>query len=333
MQPTRTRTTQSGSGDLLLLLRLFLGALIALWVIDVLVNLELVRGFFLDHDALGSPQSFAGLLLGELQIAVAAAVAAWLVGLAVERFVAASRRDREAVAFLSATTVALAVLVKTAAWHSVLHSVGSKLLVSAVAGLVAWPVLRFLTRARRIDAWGIPEIIQWTLLPALAITFANDSLKRALAGSPPLVLVWVLGVCAGLCAALLFVRTRPRTRGSWVVWLPVLAAILLAGHACVNSWTCGRFDYEGVPPRRSEGRPPIFLIVLDTVRADHLRCYGARTVGERRADRHAGRLARRLDRSRARLHLHGKNRVGPRSPLQSGTNDGPRRSHGDPTLR
>ncbi len=151
---------------------------------------------------------------------------------------------------------------------------GSKLLVSAVAGLVAWPVVRFLTRARRIDARGIPEIIQWTLLPALAITFASDSLKRALAGSPPRALVWVLAVCAGLCVALLFVRTRPRTRGSWVVWLPVLAAVLLAGHACVSFWTYGSFDYEGVPPRRAEGRPPIFLIVLDTVRADHLRCYG-----------------------------------------------------------
>jgi len=185
MRSNKIQIHARAGADRLLAVRLFLGALVALWVLDVLLSLGLLKAFLLHHEALGRAQDFAGLLVGELQIAIGAAVVAWFAGAAVGLVLAKSRRDREAVAFLSALIVVLVVLAKTPDWHFTSASFGRKLLVSAVTGFIAWPTVRFLMRARRVDAWGVGEIIQWALVPALVVGFANEALNQVVSGALP----------------------------------------------------------------------------------------------------------------------------------------------------
>ena len=260
--------------DRLLAVRLFVGALVALWVLDVLLSLGLLKAFLLHHEALGRVQDFAGLLVGELQIAIGAAAVAWFAGTAVGLVLAKSRRDREAAAFLSALMVVLVVLAKTPDWHFTSASFGRKLLVSAVTGFIAWPTVRLLMRARRADARGVGEIIQWALVPALVVGFANEALNRVVSGGLPAAAVSAVAGGAFLLVAVLSLGARPTRRRSWVRWFPVLVAVLLAAHSCISFWTCGSYDYGATTARSPGNRPHIILIIMDTVRADHMRCYG-----------------------------------------------------------
>jgi hypothetical protein len=260
--------------DLLLALRLFLGALVALWVLDVLLSMGFLKAFLLHHEAPGRAQDFAGLLVGELQIAIGVAVVAWFAGAAVGLVRARSRWDREAVSFLSALMVALVVLAKTPDWHFTSASFVRKLIVLVVTGSIAWPTARLLMRARRADAWGVGEIIQWALIPALVVGFANEALNRLVSGALPAAAVSAVASGAFLFVAVLSLGARPTRRLSWVRWLPILVAVLLAAHSCISFRTCGSYDYGATTARRPGYRPHIILIIIDTVRADHMRCYG-----------------------------------------------------------
>jgi arylsulfatase A-like enzyme len=214
MRSNQMQIHARAKADLVLALRLFLGVLVCLWVLDILLNLGLLEALVLHREALGRVRDFAGLLVGELQIAIGAAVAAWLVGAAIGLVLAGSRRDREAVAFLSGLMVVLVILAKTPEWHFTSVSLVRKLLVSAVAGGVF------------------------------------------------------------LLVAILSLGGRPTRRRSWIRWLPVLVAVLLAAHSCISFRMCGSYDHGISGARRSEDRPHIILIILDTVRADHMRYYG-----------------------------------------------------------
>ncbi len=274
MRSNQTQIHARAGADLLLALRLFLGALVALCVLDVLLRLGFLEAFLLHREALGRAQDFAGLLVGELQIAIGAAVVAWLAGAAVGLVLARSRRDCEAVSFLSAMMVALVVFARTPDWHFITASVVRKLLVSVVTGSIAWPAARLLMKARRADAWGVGEIVQWALIPALVVGSANEALNRVVSGALPAAAVSAVAGGAFLFVAVISLGARPTRRLSWVPWLPVLVAALLAAHSCIGFRTCGSYDYGATTARRAGDRPHIILIILDTVRADHMRCHG-----------------------------------------------------------
>ncbi|MCK4409574.1 MAG: sulfatase, partial [Candidatus Eisenbacteria sp.] len=146
--------------------------------------------------------------------------------------------------------------------------------VSGVTGFIAWPTARLLMRARRVDAWGVREIIQWALVPALVVGFVNEALNRVVSGALPEAAVPAAAGGAFLFVAVLSLGGRPTWRRSWVRWLPVLVAVLLAAHSCISFRTCGSYDYGATTARRPGDRPHIILIIIDTVRADHMRCYG-----------------------------------------------------------
>ena len=274
MRSNQMQIHTSAKADPALALRLFLGALVCLWVLDVLLNLGLLEAVLLHREALGRVRDFAGLLVGELQIAIVAAVAAWLAGAAIGLVLAGSRRDREAVALLSALMVVLVVLAKTPEWHFTRVSLINKLLVSAATGFIAWPTARLLMRARQVNVWGVGEIIQWALVPALVVGFANESLNQAVLGTLPEAAVSAAAGGVFLLVAILSLGGHLTRRRSWVRWLPVLVAVLLAAHSCISFRVCGSYDRGTSGARRSEDRPHIILIILDTVRADHMRCYG-----------------------------------------------------------
>jgi hypothetical protein len=274
MRSTRTLSRPPGVESLRLVLRLLLGGLITLWVLDVVVNLQLVTAPFVGNRLLGSPSDFIGLLIGDVQIAAAAAIPAWLFGLSVGLLARRADRDREAVAALAALMVAVAVLARSPEWSFVFHTIRAKLAFAAVAGLVTCGVVRLLMRARRPGPWGASQVVQWVLLPTLAVGLSMHALKQEMHGSQAQSVVAGVAAAAVLAVGLFALRARPGSRLSKVVWLPVLGALLLAAYSWQGFRTCGAYDYEATPRRVSAERPHVFLIVLDTVRADHMRCYG-----------------------------------------------------------
>ncbi|MBD3349208.1 MAG: sulfatase-like hydrolase/transferase [Candidatus Eisenbacteria bacterium] len=265
--------SRSGARVLPLLLRLFAAAIVSLWTIDVLVNLQLTRSVFLGNTILGEPSDFLGLLLAETQVALAAAVAALLAGLVIGAIRRRPSRGPEAVAALSALMLGVAVLVKTPEWRGLLPTTGSKLVFSSGASLAAWLVLRpFLGRRAGLGR-SLAPVVGWALLPALVSAFLLDSLDHAFSGSFAPSAVSGVAVVALLVIGLASFRAGVGRCRRLAVWIPVFAALALACHSCASFTTCGASD-RAEAARGDTGRPHIFLIVLDTVRADHLSCYG-----------------------------------------------------------
>jgi arylsulfatase A-like enzyme len=135
---------------------------------------------------------------------------------------------------------------------------GSGLLAAAVAALV-WP------RAAR---WLAPVFGPWTLSMLLlgAGFAATGSYKRRGA---------LLAAVA--IAALLSRRWLDPEPGAAVpprrhVWALAAAVLLLAGGVALSSRGLPALPEASTPP--GNGRPNIVLVVLDTVRADHLSLYG-----------------------------------------------------------
>jgi arylsulfatase A-like enzyme len=141
---------------------------------------------------------------------------------------------------------------------------------------------------RRAGWWSPRLILAWALLPGLA-----------LAGRSIYVEAWLLvavGVASRLAPAL---EQRPGTaRRLMAMSLPVLLGLV----AVQAGWAVGadrmwRWD-DGGRPLPPAGSPNVLLVVLDTVRADHLSLYGYQRSTTPRLDRLAGRGIR-FDRARA----------------------------------
>jgi hypothetical protein len=274
MRPISKFLQMLAKDHFIFVLRLFLSTILALWVLDVILNLALVKGFFLNRLLLGSFQDYLGLFLAEFQIALGAVVASGLFA-AVLAFILASRnRMNEAVILLSALLAALTVLAGTRIiWDLRASQMRLALLISASTGLVLWLVLRQIVNQRSDGHWGFGEIIQWALFPALIIGFANDALAQTVKAA------WSQAAIAGVATifllglAILLLRTRSLIWSSSIRWLPVLLAVFLATYSSIGSQFYGDYQAE-VGNDAIRHRPSIILIVLDTVRADHIRSYG-----------------------------------------------------------
>jgi arylsulfatase A-like enzyme len=121
--------------------------------------------------------------------------------------------------------------------------------------------------------------ISWITSPwvSLPLVLCVSKMYESFGGAASLS-VAILGACAAV-ALLSFVASRLRGRTSEDHFLSVgvsacgaLAAVLV----CITLWLDAA---PGVPPARAmatprNGRPNVLLIVLDTVRADHLSLYG-----------------------------------------------------------
>jgi len=252
-------------------LRLFVGAVLALWTLDVLVNLGLLPGLLSAGFLSGRPRDFAGLLIGSAQVAAAAVLLALAAAAAIS--VTASTRSvrSESVAMLGALLSALEVLAQARiSWGLAGSQLLRAALFAAAAGLVVWFGLRFLSGLATVGRWTLSEIVRFTLFPPLVVGYADLGLFHASRGRFVFALVFFAIAALWLGAA----RILPRLRGraGFVRWLPIALACL----AAVWSW---------IPPQPERSRdtidrvsggtgPDIVLIVLDTVRADRLKAYG-----------------------------------------------------------
>jgi arylsulfatase A-like enzyme/uncharacterized membrane protein YbhN (UPF0104 family) len=155
-------------------------------------------------------------------------------------------------------------------------------------GLAGGAVLALLPMSEG-EARGWTPSLVWlaTLLPfGLAITLFRLRRDVYLEQMPPLpVLAAVLGG-AGLIALALFLLGPRWFRGRIAALVRPLPALALLAALAIAGAVTGR---ALVPPRTAPGAPPpipvelaerpnVILVMVDTLRADHLSCYGSREV-------------------------------------------------------
>ncbi|MEE9607975.1 MAG: sulfatase-like hydrolase/transferase [Myxococcota bacterium] len=150
------------------------------------------------------------------------------------------------------------------------------------AALAVLPVDR-----EEIRGWTPSLVLLGTLLPfSLAISLFRIRRDVFLEQMPPLpVLAALLGAAAAVALLLFLLGPRLfRTRlGDLVRPLPALAAlgVVVAGGAVAGRVLMGSgADRQAPPPVPAElrERPNVILVMVDTLRADHLSCYGAQDV-------------------------------------------------------
>ncbi len=281
-------TDGARGGPVALLLRIFAGALVALWVIDVIVNLGLLRGVVTGTTPYGGLRDYAGLLIAEIQIAAAVSVLAVLTALPGRLVRLTGDRGSLATATASAL-VATAALVGAMrnAWG---FGLPVAVVVASVAGLVLWLALCVLVRRMNVGR-SLGSAVSWILTPGLMLALLTDAAVAATRSA------WGEAAVGGLAALLLawFAIARPRRASSqaWRVleWTPPAVAVLLVVSSCLATVRYGTADVSRVPetaesnaadvagtssehPAVASSRPDIVLIVLDTLRADHLGSFG-----------------------------------------------------------
>ncbi|MCK4511859.1 sulfatase, partial [bacterium] len=147
--------------------------------------------------------------------------------------------------------------------------------IAVVAGLFVWVILRFVVGRRSLRAWSFANTVQWAVLPGLLVGLAVDAIAETTRAAWSEAAISGIAVLLLLGLALVCLRVGSPGRRQRLGWLPVLVAVAFVVCSCVNTRLYGTPNREGRPPGDTRaGRPDIILIVLDTLRADHLKSFG-----------------------------------------------------------
>ena len=261
---------------MLLGLRLIGSSLLVLWVVDVLLNLALLERVLLARQLLGRFQDYLGLLIADGQVALLVAALSWAGSLLITTILGNRDRTKEAVASCSALLSTLTLLAGTkAAWYESLPLPWPLLAIALPTWLLSWLLLRLALNRRREAPSRFIQMTPYVLFPALILGFTHACLTRATRGAwgPAATSLLLAVLSVGLALPLLWKRA-PR----WSLatpWLPTSCALLLAASSCLGNSLYGERE-EARLGRETMTRPDIVLIILDTVRADHLETYGYR---------------------------------------------------------
>jgi hypothetical protein len=134
--------------------------------------------------------------------------------------------------------------------------------------------MRVLVARRGGRRWGWGAVVSAVLLPALTSGFAHLALVRSLRGHWNYALVDAAVCTVTLAVGLVLVRSRSSRARSLARWAPAAATALLVVYSAVRFASFGAEMPHASAATAHYERPPIVLIVLDTVRADHLKLYG-----------------------------------------------------------
>lgn len=239
-------------------LKLFAGTLVALWTVDVLVNLGFLQR--LRADQLVGARSFLGLVLVDAQVAAICSIVAWGAAIVAGRVVASRSAPEEALAILAAGLCAVGVMIPSGVASGVV-----------AAGLL-WPTIRYALRRRPNGPWGFQASMAGVGAPLLVVGLAHHALLGATRGQPTTALAHGLGAALVLAVAVAALAS-PRAWMRPVGWVPAAAACVVALLLSAGWLSKGTRASLPIAPG-APGRPNIALIVIDTVRADHLRRFG-----------------------------------------------------------
>ena len=258
--------------------RLVAVALAALFSCDVLVNLRFAERLATGELLFSRCSDFLGLLTSIAPLALLSAAGSELARIAPLARLLGVDGLSASVGLLGGALGAWALLGVVAPLGELpLSRMQLALLATLVGAALAAAAVACLRRSAAPRRWTNGAVGAWTILPALAIAALAAAIARGQVAGWADALRSLAG--SGLLFVLLALLARLLDRGrgpvvrACALAVP-LAAGLAAAAACVESSRFGR--WEGAAPTgvATPQRPDIVLVVLDTVRADHLRRYG-----------------------------------------------------------
>ena len=254
-------------------IKAFAGTLITLWVLDIIVNFSIVQELYLRHPLQAGPLDFLGLFLAEIQIAFVVVAVCWIAGGVISLVLRTRDKTNTAVVLLSSAVVALTVFMSVrVAWK--FFAVNP--MVTVIAGVMAGAGTFFLLFrfAREItDEGRFGEILQAVLYPAMIIGLSSQVIARLAEGRVEAAVLNAV-IAAILVAALVVLVVFQSGILRFVLrWLPLCVALYFAGYVITSGASFGT-NSDTIYKDPTRKRPPIIMIMLDTVRADHLKRYG-----------------------------------------------------------
>lgn len=284
-KPSRAVMSEPSSRYAAHLIRLLVASTLSLWIADVLTNLALLERMLVGEHLPSRGSDFGGLLLAEVQVSFA------IVLFGVVSAHLATRVLRRSDVLLESSSVAAAAVSSVVmlaglrvAWE---FDASDIWLAFAVAGMtfgVIWAITRSALRRRAPSAYSLSDIMQVISWPALLVGFCNQAVGHTVNGRwdnglvSTLAILSLLGAWFQLESRRLSTETQVVTldkRGVLTLgkWSPLALTICLSAYFCLVSFGYGHADSVTEQEGANQG-PDIVLIVLDTVRADHLKRYG-----------------------------------------------------------
>jgi arylsulfatase A-like enzyme len=238
---------------------LVVASTVGLATVDLLVQVGFLQRLA-EGDWFVGWRSLLGQLLAELQVAALCTAAAACAAAAARRVLPGRSLFEATLAASAAGLGALGVMIH------------SGVVWGAAAGALAWPALHLALGHRAGRSWGLRASIAAVTLPLLGIALANHAVISASHARWPGAFCLALGAALALGGGAAALR-RPRAWMRPLAWAPPAAALLLALLLATGGLARGSMSALATPPP-APGRPDIALIVLDTLRADHLRRFG-----------------------------------------------------------
>lgn len=254
---------------------LFVSSLLAIWSVDVLVNLSLAEQIRAPALAAARPEDFIGLFQADIPVALFLTAAALLLGRALSLIFRHRDTKVESAAAAGAGlsfAVVLAGAGSSGPWMLPATRIPLAIAAAGGAAILLWPLFRmaFLQRARN----GTLFFHDLLLLAPLCLGLVNTIAAALVLDGQTLPLSAALLTPPFLGALLLAASNRFRLAGRALAALPVLSALLLSALLSLGPFLPSQAG-ERLPGAREEAaKPDIALIVLDTVRADRLARYG-----------------------------------------------------------
>lgn len=250
-------------------LALTTAALVAGFTVDAIVNLQLPSQLVRRVPLHARPSDFVGMALAELPLAFLLGVVSLVAGRVIRALLRFGDARRFSVIVLASALSSLTAVTAHSSDASLRLSTRAWLMI-AFASLVVLVISIFLSRFNEhIGPWGMVTTIRMAVPLALALgvaTAAHDG-RGSRAVSAALFVLCLVLLASWLRGARQSVALR-----LGLASLPPGLAVLASAYACLQP-----LSYGGASPAGGSGsdhRPDIVLIVLDTVRADHLKRYG-----------------------------------------------------------
>gem|GEM_PF-4684394 len=251
----------------------FIGTL-SFWVIDILSNLSLVQRILSQHASVVSVQNFLGLLISEMQIACCLAVVSLLAAGILAVLLKNVDFFNESVVLFTTGLCGITILAGLySLWGFAFTGFYIPVLIAGVLAPGIWLVLHAGLKKRSGNRWTFSELMSFFLYPALVLSFSGRAIAQIFQSNwDAVALNGILAIIFTGAGFRLF-RSPSSRGGSALRWFPASAALALVIVSLINTSQFGK-NREQTIENYPDKRPHVILIVLDTVRADHLKRRG-----------------------------------------------------------